>query len=119
MLQVREDAVQSVLEEAEAKLQGFSQDKAKYETMLQDLLVQALAKLKQPATKVKGRKCDADLVKVPTPPRASARPAPPLDPFAYFRKLLCGAGSGHARLVQGGTFTSSECLRPRGEFWPC
>lgn len=64
MLQVREDAVQGVLEEAEAKLQGFSQDQAKYEAMLADLLVQALAKLKQPETKVKSRKCDAELVKV-------------------------------------------------------
>lgn len=65
VLQVREDAVQGVLEEAEAKLQTFSQDKSKYEAMLTDLLVQALAKLKQPETKVKSRECDAQLVKVP------------------------------------------------------
>mmetsp|Transcript_7639 Transcript_7639/g.22624 ORF Transcript_7639/g.22624 Transcript_7639/m.22624 type:complete len:236 (-) Transcript_7639:346-1053(-) len=63
VLQVREDAVQGVLEEAEAKLQTFSQDKSKYEAMLTDLLVQALAKLKQPETKVKSRECDAQLVK--------------------------------------------------------
>ena len=65
--------MQRVLEEAEAKLQGFSQDQAKYETMLTDLLVQALAKLKQSETKVKSRKCDAELVKV----RRSATPTAP------------------------------------------
>jgi vacuolar-type H+-ATPase subunit E/Vma4 len=64
VLQIREDAVQSVLQEAEKKLQGFTTDNAKYKAMLTDLLVQALAKLRQPAALVMGRECDADFIKV-------------------------------------------------------
>lgn len=68
VLQIREDAVQSVLEEAEKKLQGFTTDKAKYKAMLTDLLIQALAKLRQPAALVMGRECDADLIKAAIEP---------------------------------------------------
>lgn len=56
--------MQSVLQEAEKKLQSFTTDNTKYKKMLTDLLVQALRKLKQPEALVKGRECDADLIKV-------------------------------------------------------
>lgn len=63
VLQAREDAVQSVLEEAQAKLSEYTKDKKQYEALLTDLLVQSLQKLKQPATIVKGREVDKDLIK--------------------------------------------------------
>jgi V-type H+-transporting ATPase subunit E len=63
VLQAREDAVHSILEEARKKLASVSSDKKKYETQLTDLLVQSLAKLKQPAAIVKSREVDADIVK--------------------------------------------------------
>lgn len=41
--------------QAQKQLAGFPKDKKKYEALLTDLLVQAVAKLKQPAVIVKGR----------------------------------------------------------------
>lgn len=63
VLQAREDAVQSVIEEAHSKLAGFSSDGKKYETLLTDLLVQSLHRLQQPSTVVKAREVDLPIVK--------------------------------------------------------
>jgi len=62
VLQAQEDAVQSVQQEARDALLAIAGNKKQYQTLLTDLLVQAMHKLNQPAVIVKARETDVSIV---------------------------------------------------------
>lgn len=63
VLQAREDAVQHVVKESQAKLADISKDPKRYKTLLIDLIVQALGKLAENDVLIKTRKVDQGIVK--------------------------------------------------------
>ncbi|PSC75013.1 V-type proton ATPase subunit E2-like [Micractinium conductrix] len=63
VLQAREDAVQTVLQDAFAQLVAMSQDKAAYKRLLADLLAQGMYKLAEPKVLVRCREMDVQLVR--------------------------------------------------------
>eukprot|EP00884_Botryococcus_braunii_P012470 jgi/Botrbrau1/21223/Bobra.39_2s0024.1 len=63
VLQARENSLDSIVKEAAAALGKVAGDKAKYKSLLTDLLVQALYKLSEPATVVRVRQVDLQLIK--------------------------------------------------------
>jgi len=62
VLKHRDDHVASVMEEAKVMLAGITRDKAKYQAILQQLLVQGLCQLLEPALLLRCRKADQALV---------------------------------------------------------
>lgn len=72
ILQAQEDAVQSILSEAHAKLVALSSDKAAYSKLLQALLEEAVGKLGDSKVLVRCRKVDLDTVRGLIPQAAAA-----------------------------------------------
>mmetsp|Transcript_18582 Transcript_18582/g.32940 ORF Transcript_18582/g.32940 Transcript_18582/m.32940 type:complete len:232 (+) Transcript_18582:231-926(+) len=62
-MKVREDLLEKCKAEAVKALESSTGDKAKYQDMLRDLIVQGLIKLNEPKVEVIAREADADLVK--------------------------------------------------------
>lgn len=61
VLQAREAALQTLLEEADARLAGLSKDATAYEKLLVKLTVQAYGKIAEPSVLVRFREVDAKL----------------------------------------------------------
>lgn len=63
VLQARETSVHNIVKEAHGKLIEFSKNKKQYQSLLTNLTVQALTKLKEPKVALKVRKADLSLLK--------------------------------------------------------
>lgn len=63
VLQARDDAVQGIMKEAQSRLSSLSSNKAVYEKLVLDLVVQGLRKLGEETALVRCREIDLDLVK--------------------------------------------------------
>lgn len=72
ILQAREDAVQSILGDAQGHMMKLSSDKAAYSRLLQDLMVQAVSKLADTKVLVRCREVDTELVRSLLPQVAAA-----------------------------------------------
>lgn len=59
----REELLNGVMADAVQALQSVTEDKAKYQVMLRDLIVQGLIKLNEAKVEVVVRECDADVAK--------------------------------------------------------
>ncbi|KAK9845474.1 hypothetical protein WJX81_007411 [Elliptochloris bilobata] len=71
VLQAREDAVQAIVKEAHNKLSTLTADKKAYRSLLTDLTVQALSKLKEDSATLKVREADLALLKEVAEPARS------------------------------------------------
>ena len=63
VLSARQDLLDGLFEQAREQLASVSKDKAKYETVLKDLMLEGLYALSEPSVKVRARKADYDIVK--------------------------------------------------------
>ncbi|EDQ88258.1 uncharacterized protein MONBRDRAFT_37555 [Monosiga brevicollis MX1] len=63
VLKAQEEALKSVTEQATKDISDITKDKAKYKTLLQDLLTQCLCQLLEPEATVRVRKQDISLIK--------------------------------------------------------
>lgn len=63
VLQAREEALHSILKDAQSQIAALTKDKKKYKNLLTDLIVQALGKMLETEVVVRVREVDKDLVK--------------------------------------------------------
>jgi len=63
LLRVQEDLLEKISKDTQSRLAAVTQDKAKYEGILRDLLVEGLLVMLEENVEVSTRKADADLIK--------------------------------------------------------